>query len=182
MLRRGPGASVVILPGSEGSLAGAAALIGELPQDATVMTVEHPGLDPDHTLAERYVDAVQANLVPGRKLIVVGISLGGRFAPEMAAMLGRLDAWAHTDMDVYMLDSPASSSSPSSEYAVRHPRLAFSYVGAKRGGLGSEEGNVAQWKATFAEGKMYEVDCSHADLWGEAASKETARIIAAGSF
>jgi thioesterase domain-containing protein len=181
VLRRGPGASVVILPGSEGSLAGAASLISELPQDATVMTVEHPGLDPDHTLAERYADAVQANLVPGRKLIVVGISLGGRFAPETAAMLGRLDAWAHTAMDVYMLDSPASSAS--SEYAVRHhARLAFSYVGAKRGGLGSEEDNVARWKATFAGGKMYEVDCSHADLWGEAASKETARIIAAGSF
>lgn len=178
-MRRGPGAAVVILPGSEGSLAGAASLINELPLDATVMTVEHPGLDPDHRLAMRYVHEVQANLLPVRKLIVVGLSLGGKYAPEMAATLSKLDNWTQTEMDVYMLDSPTSSFD---EDAVRTPRLSFSYVAAKRGGLGSEENTVAQWKATFTEGKMYEVDCGHTDLWGEVGSKETARIIAAASF
>lgn len=180
VLRRGQGASLVVLPGAEGSLAGAASLISELPQDATVMTVEHPGLDPDHSLVTRYVDAVQAKLVPSRKLIIVGISLGGPLTSEMAAMLSRLDGWSQTEMDVYMLDSPVTYSP--NEEAVRHPRLAFSYVVAKKGGLGSQESTVAQWKATFAEGKMYEVDCGHADLWGEVGSKETARIITTASF
>ena len=161
MLRRGDGASVVVLPGSGGSLAGAAPLISALPPDATVVTVEHPGLDPHHRLAARYVQVVQASFPhPACKLVVLAISLGGQVAPEMAAMLSELDGWAETEINVYMLDSPAII--PAHDTA-HHPRLAFRYIQAKRG----EEGNAVNWREVLTGGTVYEVDCRHEDLWGE---------------
>jgi thioesterase domain-containing protein len=181
VLTRGEGASVLILPGSEGSLAGAAPFINRLPQDATVMTVEHPGLDPNQDTVDEYVSGVLTHLQPSTKLVIVGLSLGGIYAPRVAGMLGQHEDWQNTAIDVFMLDSPGLLDSVFSSKAalssLRHPYLTFNYIGATKGGFANDETVKTQWQATFPGGKMYEVECGHTDLWGEVGCEQTAKIM-----
>jgi hypothetical protein len=182
ILRRGRGASIVVLPGSGGSLAGAAPLLRKLPTDKTVMTVEHPGFDPEEGLVSQYANLIRANLEPSSSLVILAISLGGRYAPKLAAHLRQLDGWRHTKINMYMLDSPVMNRDALSSLKSSLTGMTFGYIGAQRGGLGSDKQTVAQWKAAFPHGELHDVDCRHGDLWGEGASDETVKLIAATSI
>ena len=145
------------------------------------MTVEHPGLDPNQDIMNKYVSMVLDHLQPSTKLVIVGLSLGGVYAPRVAGMLNQHQEWEDTAIDVFMLDSPGLLDSVFSSKAalssLRHPYLTFNYVGATKGGFGSDETVKAQWQATFPGGKMYEVKCGHTDLWSEVGCEQTAKIM-----
>lgn len=183
VVQRGAGVTVVCLPGSEGSCAGAASLLQALPKDVTIITLEHQGENPSSSHIDAYLDAIVPFSVSS-KLLLVGVSLGGLSALALLTRFHEIGLSSQERVGLVVLDSPpigktfeeqAAWESALSEASTL--ATAPTYIGAATGQLGTEALVRDQWQTVFPDMEMHELDCGHFDVWGKSHAAETGDII-----
>ncbi|KJZ80421.1 hypothetical protein HIM_00271 [Hirsutella minnesotensis 3608] len=174
VLQVGKDTTVILLPGSGGSCSAARPLLEHLSKEVTIVALEHPTQDPTAARSEAYLETVRASVkTPG--LIIVGMSLGGLSALELAALVGR--QLPHLTVGLIALDSPSISTWP--ELAVTGQDLLkvrqAAYIGASAGHAGAHPEAKAQWESLPAM-RIHELDCTHFDVWGKRATESAAIV------
>lgn len=178
VVQEGKGVTIVCLPGSGGSCAGATTMLRALPQGVTVVALEHQGEDPTVSHLDAYEAAIEPYLTTS-KLLLIGISMGGLSA---LSLLSRVQE-SSPETRLIILDSPALGQYIDTNDPILQRDLSrcseIVYIGAVTGQLGTDAQVREQWTSLSPNMEMVEMDCGHFDIWGPSHGGQTATIIQA---
>ncbi|KYK57278.1 amino acid adenylation domain protein [Drechmeria coniospora] len=172
MIQDGQGMTIICLPGTGGSCAGATSLLESLPEGVKILVLEHPG-DPSSDQVEGYVEAVGPH-VASSKMLLVGISAGGLSALHLSAALRTRYNMSMGDIGLVALDSPRIDTWPGLEMgSVGHA----AFIGASAGQMGTDELVRTQWEKAVPGIEMHELACGHVEIWGRCQASSTASLV-----
>lgn len=163
---------ILFLPGSGGILSGAAALFDALDNDTTVAMIEHPRQDPCESYVGTYTELVASAITAEvKKLVVVGVSMGGAFALKLAIKIRESDL--AEVLQVALLDSPLLEG----KQVLDGLGFEVLYIGARSGEFGSHDDTEQNWRKLLPQIRVEALDCGHWDVWGPSHATQTAALI-----